>query len=150
MTQNSKNAERKKLYIYNSYQCLFLQQWLDPHQTQNRTNSENKSLQSRNKVRRCMLEWVLHDHKFLWALFVQMLISRRIAHGKHSANPSLPTKFPMFSYFKHATIPSQFPWNLKKVQPYWISLKRASHFAGLCHHCWHPGIVKAYTGICPL
>ena len=55
-------------------------------------------MQSRwNKVRRWAfsIEFPWRSRTPLRAWFNQMLISRRIVHGKHSANPSLPLKFPM-------------------------------------------------------
>lgn len=85
-------------------------------------------MQSRwNKVRRWAfsMEFPWRSRTPLRAWFNQMLISRRIVHGKHSANPSLPLQIPNAWYYwniktEHS---SQFTWNWKMFSPTGISLK---------------------------
>ena len=133
--------KKKNIYIYiyiTLTNVCFFNSGASPSNTKIGRIRKNKSLQSRwNKVRRWAfsMEFPWRSRTPLRAWFNQMLISRRIVHGKHSANPSLPLQIPNAWYYwniktEHS---SQFTWNWKMFSPTGISLKWV-------HFSWAPVI----------
>lgn len=80
-----------------------------------------------------------------------MLISRRIVHGKHSANPSLPLKFPMSDIIETLKL-STHPNSLETEKCSALLEFPYSEFTlvGLLSSVFTSWIVKAYTGTCLL